>query len=58
MQDFEFVVIGGGIVGLSVAWAIMEGTPSARLVVIEKESHMGSSSDRQEQRGHPFRHLL
>ena len=39
MQDFEFVVIGGGIVGLSVAWAILESRPSARLVVIKKESH-------------------
>ena len=39
MQDFEFVVIGGGIVGLSVAWSIQERNPSARLAVIEKESH-------------------
>ena len=38
MQDFEFVVIGGGIVGLSVAWAILERNPSARLAVVEKES--------------------
>ena len=37
MQDFEFVVIGGGIVGLSVAWALQERNPSARLAVIEKE---------------------
>ena len=47
MQDFEFVVIGGGIVRLSVPWAIMEGTPSARFVVIKKESqwarHQGNS---------------
>ena len=38
MQDFEFVVVGGGIVGLSVAWAVLENRPSGRLVVIEKES--------------------
>jgi L-2-hydroxyglutarate oxidase len=37
MQDFEFVVIGGGIVGLSVAWALQERNPSARLALIEKE---------------------
>ena len=38
MQDFEFVIIGGGIVGLSVARAILERNPSARLAVVEKES--------------------
>jgi L-2-hydroxyglutarate oxidase len=38
MQTFDYVVIGGGIVGLSVAAAILERTPSARLAVIEKES--------------------
>ena len=42
MQDFEFVVIGGGIVGLSVAWSILERRPSARLAVIEKESQWAS----------------
>ena len=42
MQDFDFVVIGGGIVGLSVAWSILERRPSARLAVIEKESQWAS----------------
>ncbi len=37
MQDFDFVVVGGGIVGLSVAWALIEKNPSVRLAVIEKE---------------------
>ena len=37
MQDFEFVVVGGGIVGLAVALALRERDPSARLAVIEKE---------------------
>jgi L-2-hydroxyglutarate oxidase LhgO len=39
MQDFEFVMIGGGIVGLSVAWSILENRPSSRLAMIEKETH-------------------
>jgi (S)-2-hydroxyglutarate dehydrogenase len=38
MQEFDYVVIGGGIVGLSVAWAILEKKPGIRLAVLEKEA--------------------
>jgi L-2-hydroxyglutarate oxidase len=34
---FDFAVIGGGIVGLSTAKALLERHPGARLVVLEKE---------------------
>src|ERR687896_777013 len=34
---FDFAVIGGGIVGLSTARALLERHPGARLVVLEKE---------------------
>jgi len=34
---FDFVVIGGGIVGLSTARALLERHPGARLVLLEKE---------------------
>jgi len=34
---FDFVVIGGGIVGLSTARALLERHPGARLAVLEKE---------------------
>ena len=34
---FDFVVIGGGIIGLSTAMALLERHPGARLVVLEKE---------------------
>jgi L-2-hydroxyglutarate oxidase len=34
---FDFVVIGGGIVGLSTAKALLERNPGARLAVLEKE---------------------
>jgi (S)-2-hydroxyglutarate dehydrogenase len=34
---FDFAVIGGGIVGLSTARALLERHPRARLVVLEKE---------------------
>jgi L-2-hydroxyglutarate oxidase len=38
MQHNDYAVIGGGIVGLSVAWAILQRQPRARIVVLEKES--------------------
>ncbi len=37
MQQLEFAIVGGGIVGLSVAWAILEKKPHARIAVLEKE---------------------
>jgi len=33
----DFAVIGGGIVGLSVAWQLRQRQPSRRILVIEKE---------------------
>jgi (S)-2-hydroxyglutarate dehydrogenase len=37
MQKFDCVVIGGGIVGLSVAWTLLQQRPGIRLTVVEKE---------------------
>ena len=37
MQKYDCVIIGGGIVGLSVAWAILERKPDIRVTVLEKE---------------------
>jgi L-2-hydroxyglutarate oxidase len=37
MQRFDCVVIGGGIVGLSVAWAILGKGSKIRIAVVEKE---------------------
>jgi L-2-hydroxyglutarate oxidase len=37
MERFDCIVIGGGIVGLSVAWAIIQKSGSARVAVLEKE---------------------
>ncbi|MFZ0829028.1 MAG: L-2-hydroxyglutarate oxidase [Verrucomicrobiia bacterium] len=38
MQRYDYAIIGGGIVGLSVAWAILERQSRARIVVLEKEN--------------------
>ena len=38
MQSFDYIVIGGGIVGLSVAWELLERLPDCRVAVLEKES--------------------
>ncbi|HEY4301799.1 MAG TPA: L-2-hydroxyglutarate oxidase [Candidatus Didemnitutus sp.] len=35
--NFDHIVIGGGIVGLATAWALMEREPKARVAVLEKE---------------------
>lgn len=37
-QDFDFVVIGGGIVGCSVAWQLQREQPGARVLLVEKEA--------------------
>jgi (S)-2-hydroxyglutarate dehydrogenase len=40
-QRFDIVVIGGGIVGLSVAMHLLQGFPKLRLLVLEKEGGIG-----------------
>ena len=37
MHEFDYIVIGGGIVGLATAWTILERRPDARIAVLEKE---------------------
>ncbi len=34
----DYIIVGGGIVGLATAWALLERSPSARLLVLEKEN--------------------
>lgn len=36
-MEFDYGVIGGGIVGLATAYALLESRPDARLVLLEKE---------------------
>ncbi len=37
MQTFDYAVVGGGIVGLAVAWALTRREGTARLALFEKE---------------------
>ena len=39
---YDFVVIGGGIVGLSTAWQLRQRRPDKRIVVLEKEAELAS----------------
>lgn len=36
---YDFAIVGGGIVGLSVGMALSQRDPDARIVVVEKEDH-------------------
>jgi L-2-hydroxyglutarate oxidase len=37
-MNYDYIIVGGGIVGLSVAWSILERDPGLRIAVIEKEN--------------------
>ena len=37
-RNYDVVVVGGGIVGLSTAMAIIKSYPKTKIVVLEKES--------------------
>jgi (S)-2-hydroxyglutarate dehydrogenase len=37
MRPFDYAIIGGGIVGLSVGWEICQKQPGVRVAVLEKE---------------------
>lgn len=41
-HPYDIAVIGGGIVGLATAWALLQRDPSQRLAVIEKEAALAS----------------
>lgn len=44
MQTADFVIIGGGIVGLSVARELMRRGMAAKIIVLEKETEFGQHS--------------
>lgn len=40
-QQYDFVIIGAGIIGLSLAWSLIQRYPRAKIAVIEKEPQIG-----------------
>ena len=42
MKTLDFAVIGGGIVGCSVAWQLKRAVPDASVVLIEKEAELAA----------------
>ncbi len=41
MSDYDYVIVGGGIIGLTVAYELTERFPEARIALIEKEPFPG-----------------
>lgn len=41
-MKYDYIIIGGGIVGLASAYHILKQSPGARLAVLEKESHVAA----------------
>jgi L-2-hydroxyglutarate oxidase len=39
---YDFIIVGGGIVGMSTAWQLKKRRPHARILVLEKESDVGT----------------
>src|ERR1043166_8140757 len=37
MQQFDYVIVGGGIVGLAVGYALQQKKPGVRIAILEKE---------------------
>lgn len=37
MEKYDFLVVGGGVVGINVAWELKKRNPNARILLIEKE---------------------
>ena len=36
---YDYLIVGGGIVGISTAWQLLQRYPNKRILVLEKESH-------------------
>ena len=37
-MKYDFIIIGGGIIGLSTAWQLQQRHPDARILLLEKET--------------------
>ena len=43
MQSYDFIIIGAGIVGLTIARELKYSSKSLRILIIEKEKEIGQS---------------
>jgi len=41
MTVYDYIIVGGGIVGMSTAWQLKQRQPNARILVLEKEAELG-----------------
>lgn len=41
-MTFDYIIIGGGIVGVSTAWQLQQSFPEKRIALIEKETQLAS----------------
>lgn len=41
-SDYDIVIIGGGIVGLATAWALLQQNPGLKMALLEKENHIAA----------------
>ncbi|KOO14199.1 hydroxyglutarate oxidase [Vibrio xuii] len=41
-QTYDYIVVGGGIVGVSTAWQLQQRHPNKSILLIEKERHLSS----------------
>src|ERR1700734_3260410 len=47
-QNFDLVVVGGGISGLAAAWFYREAHPNARILILENHDDFGGHAKRNE----------
>ena len=41
VKNYDFAVIGAGIVGLTVSWELVKKFPNSKIIILEKESSIG-----------------
>ncbi len=39
-MHFDFIIVGGGIVGVSTAWQLKNRYPDQKILILEKESQL------------------
>lgn len=54
----DFLIIGGGIIGMSTAMQLLERYPDLKVLLVEKETGPGAAPDRAQFRGDPRRGVL